>query len=78
MSQLGQFCHAANAAAAGIKTENGYNDCMLALDYATASHQNKVGEFKGGIHRISIQNLLSSLLIPPARLQEGRQHIIYG
>ena len=37
MSQLGQFCH--GAAAANIKTENGYNDCMLALDYA----QTKVG-----------------------------------
>lgn len=36
MSQLGQFC----AGAASIKTENGYNDCMLALDYA--AHHNKV------------------------------------
>jgi hypothetical protein len=37
MSQLGQFCAGNNlssAAAATIKTENGYNDCMLALDYA--------------------------------------------
>lgn len=40
MSQLGQFCSGAVPAptAAHIKTENGYNDCMLALDYA----QNKV------------------------------------
>lgn len=36
MSQLGQFC--GNNLGAPIKTENGYNDCMLALDYA----QNKV------------------------------------
>ena len=36
MSQLGQFCAGNNlsSAAATIKTENGYNDCMLALDYA--------------------------------------------
>ena len=36
MSQLGQFCAGSNlsSAAATIKTENGYNDCMLALDYA--------------------------------------------
>ena len=39
MSQLGQFCGAAAAHGANIKTENGYNDCMLALDYA----QTKVG-----------------------------------
>lgn len=45
MSQLGQFCGqnpaalSSAAAAAAIKTENGYNDCMLALDYA----HNKVG-----------------------------------
>ena len=41
MSQLGQFCSGNNlpaATAAHIKTENGYSDCMLALDYA----QNKV------------------------------------
>ena len=41
MSQLGQFCSGNNLpapTAAHIKTENGYNDCMLALDYA----QNKV------------------------------------
>ena len=42
MSQLGQFCSAGTnlpaPTAAHIKTENGYNDCMLALDYA----QNKV------------------------------------
>ena len=41
MSQLGQFCSGGNLpapTAAHIKTENGYNDCMLALDYA----QNKV------------------------------------
>ena len=41
MSQLGQFCGAAAAHGANIKTENGYNDCMLALDYA----QTKVGHF---------------------------------
>ena len=41
MSQLGQFCSGNNLpapTAAHIKTENGYNDCMLALEYA----QNKV------------------------------------
>ena len=41
MSQLGQFCSGNNLpapTAAHIKTENGYSDCMLALDYA----QNKV------------------------------------
>ncbi len=41
MTQLSQYCGAAAAAnnlGASIKTENGYNDCMLALDYA----QNKV------------------------------------
>ncbi len=38
MSQLGQFCGPAAATAAHIKTENGYNDCMIALEYA----QNKV------------------------------------
>ncbi len=47
MSQLGQFCAGNNlttaAAAAAIKTENGYNDCMLALDYA----HNKVSLFPG-------------------------------
>ena len=40
MSQLGQFCGAAAAHGANIKTENGYNDCMLALDYA----QTKAGQ----------------------------------
>ena len=41
MSQLGQFCSGNNLpapTAAHIKTEDGYSDCMLALDYA----QNKV------------------------------------
>lgn len=38
MTQLGQFCAAGNNLSS-IKTENGYNDCMLALDYA----HNKVG-----------------------------------
>lgn len=37
--QLGQLC---GPMATTIKTENGYNDCMLALDYAT---QSKVGLF---------------------------------
>lgn len=32
--QLGQLC---GPMATTIKTENGYNDCMLALDYATQS-----------------------------------------
>lgn len=32
--QLGQLCA---PMATTIKTENGYNDCMLALDYATQS-----------------------------------------
>ena len=40
MSQLGQFCAGNNISSATIKTENGYNDCMLALDYA----HNKVGK----------------------------------
>ena len=39
VSQLGQFCTSGNPIGATIKTENGYNDCMLALDYAA---QNKV------------------------------------
>ncbi|XP_049806198.1 zinc finger protein rotund-like isoform X1 [Schistocerca nitens] len=34
VSQLGQFCPPANPMSTTIKTENGYNDCMLALDYA--------------------------------------------
>lgn len=38
--QLGQLC---GPMATTIKTENGYNDCMLALDYAT---QSKVGHFR--------------------------------
>lgn len=37
--QLGQLC---GPMATTIKTENGYNDCMLALDYAT---QSKVSPF---------------------------------
>lgn len=32
--QLGQLCA---PMATTIKTESGYNDCMLALDYATQS-----------------------------------------
>lgn len=31
---VGQFC---SPMAATIKTESGYNDCMLALDYAAQS-----------------------------------------
>lgn len=38
VGQLGQLC---GPMATTIKTENGYNDCMLALDYAT---QSKVSE----------------------------------
>ncbi|KAK9507558.1 hypothetical protein O3M35_007387 [Rhynocoris fuscipes] len=36
---VGQFCSAAaaNTMQTTIKTENGYNDCMLALDYAAQS-----------------------------------------
>lgn len=34
---VGQFCSPMSAAAAAIKTETGYNDCMLALDYAAQS-----------------------------------------
>ena len=34
VSQLGQFCAPGNPMSTTIKTENGYNDCMLALDYA--------------------------------------------
>lgn len=33
-SQIGQFCGPMSAT---IKTESGYNDCMLALDYAAQS-----------------------------------------
>lgn len=36
--QLGQLC---GPMATTIKTENGYNDCMLALDYATQSKVSK-------------------------------------
>lgn len=37
---VGQFCSPAT-----IKTETGYNDCMLALDYAaSAGSQSKVSE----------------------------------
>lgn len=31
---VGQFCAPGNPIGTTIKTENGYNDCMLALDYA--------------------------------------------
>ena len=52
MSQLGQFCSAGTnlpaPTAAHIKTENGYNDCMLALDYA----QNKVHKRKPFLNSI--------------------------
>lgn len=35
---VGQFCGGGSPMPATIKTENGYNDCMLtALDYATQS-----------------------------------------
>lgn len=35
---VGQFCNPMSAAAAAaIKSESGYNDCMLALDYAAQS-----------------------------------------
>jgi len=37
VSQLGQFCTPGNPMTTTIKTENGYNDCMLALDYAAQS-----------------------------------------
>ncbi|XP_023711216.1 zinc finger protein rotund isoform X3 [Cryptotermes secundus] len=37
VSQLGQFCAPGNPMSTTIKTENGYNDCMLALDYAAQS-----------------------------------------
>ncbi|KAF6207593.1 hypothetical protein GE061_016040 [Apolygus lucorum] len=33
---VGQFC-SPNSMPTTIKTENGYNDCMLALDYAAQS-----------------------------------------
>lgn len=36
VSQLGQFCASGNP----IKTENGYSDCMLALDYAAQTKVN--------------------------------------
>jgi hypothetical protein len=44
VGQLGQFCGnpAAATMPAAIKTETGYNDCMLALDYAA---QTKVQYF---------------------------------
>lgn len=38
---VGQFCGAASPIPT-IKTENGYSDCMLALDYAS---QSKVSDF---------------------------------
>ena len=34
VGSMGQLC---GPMATTIKTENGYNDCMLALDYATQS-----------------------------------------
>lgn len=38
---VGQFCSPVSAT---IKTETGFNDCMLAIDYAAAAgSQNKVG-----------------------------------
>lgn len=46
---VGQFCSPMSAT---IKTETGYNDCMLALDYAA---QSKVRFWK--IERISQQNI---------------------
>jgi hypothetical protein len=61
MSQLGQFCAGNNlttaAAAAAIKTENGYNDCMLALDYA----HNKVSLFPG-LHLAKKSSLVGATL----------------
>ncbi|KAG8322647.1 hypothetical protein J6590_020351 [Homalodisca vitripennis] len=34
---VSQFCGTASPMPTTIKTENGYNDCMLALDYAAQS-----------------------------------------
>jgi len=51
MSQLGQFCPPTPTA---IKTENGYNDCMLALDYA----HNKVRKFFH--YKINLQGKIES------------------
>lgn len=34
---VGQYCASASPMPTTIKTENGYNDCMLALDYAAQS-----------------------------------------
>ena len=71
MSQLGQFCSGNNLpapTAAHIKTENGYNDCMLALEYA----QNKVRKKKlvKIIKEIRVQ-LRKELLHSKAKIGSG-------
>ena len=62
MSQLGQFCSGNNlpaATAAHIKTENGYSDCMLALDYA----QNKVRCLKQILKILKVRFHITPLLV---------------
>lgn len=58
--QLGQLC---GPMATTIKTENGYNDCMLALDYATQSKVTKI--------LYTLYNALSS--IPRTRYEGFRR-----
>ncbi len=53
MSQLGQFC-------ANVKTENGYGDCMLAIDYA----QNKVRPY---VRAAIAQHVLLALILHDRR-----------
>lgn len=49
---VGQFCSPMSAT---IKTESGYNDCMLALDYAA---QSKVSRPKSEMITIFILNVI--------------------
>ena len=63
MSQLGQFCSAGTnlpaPTAAHIKTENGYNDCMLALDYAQNKVSRTLSDFYLSLLRRSPLNAVS-------------------
>lgn len=40
---VGQFCSPVSAT---IKTETGYNDCMLALDYAASQNKVSIDDIK--------------------------------
>lgn len=66
--QLGQFC---GPMATTIKTENGYNDCMLALDYAT---QSKVSYFKFGKKTF---NLLEKCLVHVSFRSSALNHLMF-